>query len=149
MLVPADVSIKSTICPGSVYLFLEDSFEGCDKKHYFIVLNSNPLSDELLFLVWSKTLSEKVFLHIDEASLPMETFVDITGKCDWLANPTVVDCNSVIEKDISELISKLESGELKMIGTVSDEVLSSLIAGVLKSPLVDRHIQKLINPDII
>ena len=144
MLVPADVCIKSTIRPGSVYLFLEDSFEGCDKKHYVIVLNSNPLSDELLFLVWSKTLSEKVFLHIDSASLPIETFVDITGKCDWLAHPTVVDCNNVIEKDINELIGELESGELKMIGTVSEEILSSLISGVLISPLVDRRIQKII-----
>ncbi|PIR91746.1 hypothetical protein COU03_00675 [bacterium (Candidatus Gribaldobacteria) CG10_big_fil_rev_8_21_14_0_10_41_12] len=147
MIISPDVRIKSTIRSGSVYLFKEDSFENCNKKHYFIVLNSNPLSGELLFLVWAKTLSAKVYLYIDNSSLPLDTFVDITEQCDWCPNPTVVDCNNLIEKDISELIDKLKDKKLDMIGLVSVDTLKNLVAGVLKSPLVDRRIKKLLQVD--
>lgn len=144
MEISADIKIKSTIISGSVYLFKEDAFKNCDHSHYFIVLNRNPLSDRLLFLVWAKTLSENVFMHIDNSSLPPQTFVDVTTKCEWVSHPTIIDCNQIIEKDINEIINKLKNRKLKIIGTVQENVLDELINGALASPLVERRIKKLL-----
>jgi hypothetical protein len=140
----AELQIKSTLVSGSVYLFKEDQFKDCDHQHYFIVLNQNPLSDRLLCLVWAKTLSESVFLRIDNSDLPSQTFVDITTKCEWVSHPTIIDCNQIIEKDINEIIDKLENKKLKIIGEVDKTILGKLIEGALASPLVERRIKKLL-----
>lgn len=141
MLIPADVNIQSTVRSGSVFLFNEDSFN-CNKNHYFIVLNHQPLSDELLLLVWAKTLSEKVFLHMESGNLPYATFIDITNKHSWSKKPTVIDCNNVIEKSINLLVDKLKKNNSKLIDQVDNKILVKLRKAVIMSPLVERHIKK-------
>lgn len=137
----SDVNIKSTVQSGSVFLFNEDSL-GSDKNHYFIVLNHQPLSDELLLLVWARTLSEKVYIHIELSGLPYNTFVDITGKYNWSKKPTIIDCNKLIEKSIDILINKFEENKLTMIGQIDKNILVKLREGAINSPLVEGHIKK-------
>lgn len=141
MLISADVRIKSTVRSGSVFSFNEESF-GCDKNHCFIVLNHQPLSDELLLLVWARTLSIKMFSHMESSGLPYDTFVDITGQYDWSKNPTVINCNQLIEKSIDSLVNKLEKKQLRMVGLINNNTLIKLREGAIKSPTVERHIRK-------
>ena len=141
MLISADVKIKSTVRSGSVFLFNEESFR-CDKNHCFIVLNHQPLSDKLLLLVWARTLSIKVFSHMELSDLPYDTFVDITGQYSWSKNPTIINCNNVIERSINLLVDKLEKNNLKLIGQIDNEILVKLREGAIMSPLVERHIKK-------
>ena len=57
--IPPEVQVKSTIKPGTVYYFTEESFKS-EEPHYFIVINHDPVNDEVVLMVCASSKVEKV-----------------------------------------------------------------------------------------
>jgi hypothetical protein len=136
--IPPEVRIRSLIRTGSVYYFPEDTFSST-VRHFFIVLNSSPATDRVLLLVCSSSRIEAVKRR--RRHQPSQTIVEIakTEYADFTVN-SIVDCNTIIPKTISELASKLNSRELLCKTVMDASIVEKLRQGVLVSPLVaDEH----------
>ena len=90
--IPPEIQIKSTIQPGSVYYFVEDTFD-VNYPHFFVVINNNPLDDTIIFLVCSSSKIEKVKAR--RKNLP-QTIVEISAAeyCGF-SKDSIIDCNRV------------------------------------------------------
>lgn len=140
--VPPEVAIRSTIRLGSVYYFPEDSFQSSE-PHYFIILNTNPLEDEAIFLVCASSKINKVKQH--RSTCPYETLVEITP--DQYAGfrvATIIDCNKVFERSVEQLVDKLLKKKLKIKNEMATSIVEQLRRGVMNSPLVERRIKALL-----
>lgn len=140
--IPPEVQIRSTIRLGSVYYFPEDTFKSAE-PHYFIVINTDPQSDTVIFLVCASSQIEKVRRH--RRTCPSETLVEIAPNKypDFRVN-SLIDCNFVIVKSIDQLIEKLSLGTLKMKTEMDVSLVKRLRNGVISSPLVERRIKVLL-----
>ncbi|MCL0090254.1 hypothetical protein M1O54_07920 [Dehalococcoidia bacterium] len=142
MEVPPEVAIKATIRPGSVFYFLEDTLTS-DEPHYFIVINIDPLTDKTLVLVCASSQISKVRRR--RKNYPVETLVEITpaNYADFKVN-SIVDCNDVWEKTVSELVQKRSQGELQLKVQMETALIEKLRQGVLASQRVKNRIKTLL-----
>ena len=142
MEIPDDIQIKSTIRLGSVYYFPEDTFSS-PEPHYFIVLNTDPLSDTIIFLVCASSKIDNVKRR--RMTCPGDTLIEITPEqYPHFKFDTIIDCNSVMEKTIDQLVEKLSQGTLEMKTEMDVSIVEQLRAGVLNSPVVERRIKLLL-----
>lgn len=143
MQIPPEVHIRATIKEGAIYYFIEDSF-GSKEPHFFVVLNRNPLTDEILILVNATTKIEK--RREARKRLPPETLVEISSvDCSVLRENSLIDCNSITEKTVDTLIEKLGKSELRVcFEMLKPELLQRLREGVLASPIVIRAHKELL-----
>jgi len=136
------VQIRASIRSGSVYYFTEESFSSSE-PHYFIVLNHTPATDEVLLLVCSSSRIESVRRR--RRQVPKETLVEIShGEYPEFTVDSIIDCNSVITKNIEELVDKLKVRKLKFKTEIGIEIVRELRFGVLASPLVAEEIKDLL-----
>lgn len=143
MQIPPEVHIRATIKEGAIYYFIEDSF-GSKEPHFFVVLNRNPLTDEILILVNATTKIDK--RREARKRLPPETLVEISSvDCSVLRENSLIDCNSITEKTVDTLIEKLGKSELRVcFEMLKPELLQRLREGVLASPIVIRAHKELL-----
>jgi len=143
MEITAEIRLKATIRPGSVFYFKEDSWNA-EYSHNFVVLNYNPTTDDALILVGATTLDIKIFYRIK--NLPRETIVDVTkDSCPFVDKPSYFNCNNVIQKKIEHLVEKLNNGELMIRHDYLDNaILEKIRTGVKASPLVEKWIKNLL-----
>lgn len=142
--IPADIAIRSVLKSGAVFYFAEETFSS-DEPHFFIVLNKNPLGDSVIFMVSTTSKVEERTNWAERAGVSAETLVKVDGsRCSFLTKSSVMNCNDIVRKPLQSLIDKFQNRELGLKGEVSDEVLSEIISGVKKSPLVDEYTKELI-----
>lgn len=142
--IPPEVRVKGGLKAGTVYYFKEETHEEEAPAHYFVVLNTNPLSDKILVLVCAS--SQIANVKRIRSSLPAETLVEVTpSEHPDFTRATIFDCNNVYEKTIEQLIKKLESGQL---GTHNSEMAPAIVAKLKEaakaSPLVKRELKELL-----
>lgn len=135
--ISSDIQIKSTIKPGSVYYFVEDSIKS-GEPHYFIVINNNPKTEKIIILVCSSSRIDTVKYR--RKHIP-KTLVDIakTEYKDFSKN-SIVDCNEIFEKTIDQIVQKLKSGELKTKSDMDSSIVEEIRQAVINSPIVDQEI---------
>ncbi len=141
MNIPPEVQLKATLRSGSVYYFIETTFASRE-PHYFIVLNHHPATDDVLILVCSSSQKERVKRR--RRGLPAATLVEIS-QAEYKDFPTaasIVDCNYVVQKTVSQLLAKIEQGELKFKSVMDNALVDKLRNGVLASPVVAEDIKK-------
>ncbi len=145
MRIPARIRILMGVKTGSVYYFEEESLSS-DEPHYFIVLNKNPRTDEILILVCASSQVEKRRQIIKKLDFPEETLVAVSpSEYQLFTKETVVDCNRVFEKSAQSLIEKLEQNELKPCReSMSEEIIQRLIKGVSASNQVSGNVKKML-----
>lgn len=145
MEIPPEIAIKNTIKPGSVYYFCEESFKTAH-PHYFVVLNTKPLEDNLAVLVCAVTLDMKTIEAKERLGYKRgETLFDVApSECPIFKHPTLFDCNVIFIKTLQVLIEKLNNGDLVLKGKISDELLEKLKIGALASRQVEHRYKKLI-----
>ena len=143
--VPARVRILATIQTGSVYYFEEERLAS-NEPHYFVVLNKDPRTEELLILVCASSQVEKRQQIIQKLGFPQETLVLIShAEYSLFTKDTVIDCNRAFEKTPQSLIEKLEQDKLKVCAQImSEDIIKKLIRGVLASSQVSEKIQRLL-----
>lgn len=135
--IPPEIQIKSTIKPGSVYYFVEETLSS-NEPHYFIVINKNPHSDRIILLVCS---SSQIKITKYRRRYLKETLVEITKEqYEGFTRDSIVDCNDVFDKTIDQIILKLKKGELKPKREMDISIVEKLRNAVCKSPSVDPDI---------
>jgi hypothetical protein len=134
--------LKLTLRAGSVYYFQERKLTS-PEPHYFIVVNQEPFSRQLLVLtvVSSKVDNVKRLRQ----GLP-GTLVEIGPKdYDELKVPSVVDCNVVFNKALSELAEKIQRKEVVYKKDLPPDILNAIRLGIKASPLVEDEIKRLLD----
>lgn len=143
MEIPARVRILASIKSGSVFYFADSELTSTD-PHYFVVLNKDPRTEDLLILVCASSQVEKRKQAASLLGFPEETLVFISpSECSLFTKNTVIDCNRAFEKTPQSLIEKLEGGNLRVCEEImSEEIVSSLKSGVLASKQISETIKK-------
>ena len=120
--IPADVQLKSTIRAGSVYYFPAFSK---NRRHFFIVMNIDPLNDSLIYLLCSSEQIQKV--RDRNWGSPSETLVEISPReYKGFTARSIVDCNKVHKQPLNQLIGKLSKGDLELLPKMSDRLVEKL-----------------------
>jgi len=110
--VPPEIAIRATIKPGSVYYFTEGSFSSSE-PHYFIVLNSDPLNDQVILLVCASSKIDKVMKR--RKTCPEETLIKVNSvQYPDFPVDSIIDCNSILQVTITKLVEKLSKRELRL-----------------------------------
>lgn len=144
MEIPAEIRIKATIQRGAVYYFSNESPQfKSDEPHYYIVLNKNPLTEQILYLVCASSQLEKAKERVATRKFPESTLVFVSPEeYAHFSKETVISCNSVFDYDLQVLTQKLDEKKLRVCAPLPDDTVKSLIAGVLDSPMVQRKIKR-------
>ena len=133
--------IRLTLRAGSVYYFVDRSLNS-PEPHYFIVVNRDPIDQEVLILNVITSKVDKV-RHF-RAALPGTLVALDPADYDELSRPSIVDCNNVFRRNLAELIDMTVHGAVEAKQQVPDHILSALRTAILASPLVEQEIKDLV-----
>jgi len=145
--IPARVRILGAIQTGSVFYFEEETITSTE-PHYFVVLNKNPRTEEVLVLVCASSQVDKRKQAIQRLGFPQETLVFVSPtEYVLFKKDTVIDCNRAYERTPQSLIEKLEQGKLKVCTEIMAEtIVQQLLQGVMASPQVAERVKQLLMP---
>lgn len=145
MEIPARVRILGAIKTGSVFYFEEEAISSTE-PHYFVVLNKNPHTEEVLVLVCASSQVDKRKQVIQRLGFPLETLVFVSPtEYPLFTKDTVIDCNRAYEKTPQSLIEKLEQGKLKVCTEImADAIVQQFLAGVMVSPQVTERVKQIL-----
>lgn len=110
-MVPPDIDskLRLTLREGSVYYFTERTLTSA-LPHYFIVVNAEPVAQQLLLLSVVTSKVEEVRRRRAEC---LETLVEISPEIfDILTKPSIVDCNSLKTIPLAEFNARFVRGEI-------------------------------------
>ena len=143
--IPAHIRILATLKTGSVYYFEEERLSS-KEPHYFIVLNKEPRTDSVLFLVCGSSQIEKRKNAIQKLGFPKETLVIVSpAECPCFSKETAIDCNTIIDKRIESVIEKLNLKELRICDeSIPDKIVKKLVRGALMSTQIQEVVKKCI-----
>ena len=134
--------LRLTLRPGTVYYFQHRDLTSV-APHYFIVVNSSPVADQVLLLAVAS--SKIATVHQRRRHLPPETLVEITPtEYGELTLPSIVDCNQVFRRSLAELIADWGAGNLKHKADLPPTLLARIQAGIKLSPLVEAEAKSFI-----
>ncbi|MBE0481518.1 MAG: hypothetical protein IBX68_11140 [Dehalococcoidia bacterium] len=143
--IPPDAQIRSTIRPGSVFYFVEETLHST-KPHFFIVVNPEPLTDRVVILACSSSQIRKVQKR--RRTCPPASLVSITpAEYPDFSVDSIIDCNFVLEKTIEQLVEKLSQRKLRMKTQMAAPLVERLRAGILQSPVIERRIKKVLRQE--
>jgi hypothetical protein len=145
MEIPARVRILGAIRTGSVFYFEEEAISSAE-PHFFVVLNKNPRTEEVLVLVCASSQVEKRKQAIQRLGFPATTLVFVSPtEYVLFKKDTVIDCNRAYEKTPQSLVEKLEQGKLKVCTEIMAEaIVQQLLQGVMASPQVAERVKQLL-----
>lgn len=110
-MVPPDIDskLRLTLREGSVYYFTERTLTSA-LPHYFIVVNAEPVAQQLLLLSVVTSKVEEVRRRRAER---LDTLVEISPEIyDILTKPSIVDCNSLKTIPLAEFNARFVRGEI-------------------------------------
>jgi hypothetical protein len=127
---------------GTVYYFSDLNIKS-GEPHYNVILNKNPKSESFIIFVPATTLD--IWSAQSAQKFPRETIVDVTETdCPFLNRVSLFDCNRPIIRHIDVLKAKALSGELKIKGQASIEIVEKLRNGIKMSKLVTTRAKKIL-----
>jgi hypothetical protein len=126
---------------GSVFYFQAREMLS-EKPHFFVVVNADPLRDELLLLTVFTSQIDKVRQRNRERP---ETVVEF-GPADFapLDRPTAVDGNVIVRRSLSEMADLVRRKEIGYHPDLSPELLGRIRAALLSSPVIEDEDKELI-----
>jgi hypothetical protein len=128
--------IRLSLRSGTVY-YMEDRALTSVQPHYFIVVNADPLADEVLLLTVASSQIDAVKRR--RAKEPVSTVVEISEH-DYaeFTKASIIDCNQVFTKSLQDLCEQWRRKEIVSKWDVPKEILAKLQQGVLDSRLVSE-----------
>ena len=103
-------TLRLTLREGSVYYFAERHLTS-PEPHYFIVVNSDPLAQQVLVL--SVVTSKVDDVKLRRKACP-ETLVELAPDIfDVLKKPSVVDCNDLKQVPLAEFNARFVRKEIR------------------------------------
>lgn len=147
MEIPPKISIPICIEQGSIYLYhlnrVNNDGSLYEGDRFFIVLNTNPKTDEVLILTTITKKAEKQKAFIKRIGEDPDTLVPITpSDFSALSQNSVVNCNSYYQISLADLIKKIEDGGKIFTHKLPKNVIDALISGVLKSNQVPPDVKE-------
>jgi PemK-like, MazF-like toxin of type II toxin-antitoxin system len=145
--IPPKISIPICIEQGSIYLYCLDTKnkDGTSYKgsRFFIVLNANPKTDEVLVLTTITTKIDKQREFVKRIGEDAGTLVTITmSDFPRLTQDSVVNCNNFYQISLKGLIKKIEDGGKIFRDKLSKNVIDALTSGMLKSNQVPPDVKE-------
>lgn len=135
------MELKLGLRAGSVFYFHAREMLS-EKPHFFVVVNADPLRDELLLLTVFTSQIDKVRLRNRERP---ETVVEF-GPADFapLDRPTAVDGNVIVRRQLSEMTDLVRRKEIGYHPDLPAELLARIRAALLSSPVIEDEDKDLI-----
>lgn len=110
-MVPPDIDLKLrlTLREGTVYYFTERTLTSAE-PHYFIVVNADPLTQQVLLLSVVTSKVEEVKRRRADC---LATVVELSPESfDVLTKPSIVDCNSLKTIPLAEFNERFVRKEI-------------------------------------
>jgi len=105
-----DLKLRLSLREGTVYYFVHHSLTS-PEPHYFIVVNSDPLTQKVLLLAVGTSQIKTVKLRRKAC---LETLVELTPKdFDVLTKPSIVDCNDLKEVPLTEFNARFMAKQIQ------------------------------------
>jgi hypothetical protein len=105
-----DLKLRLTLREGSVYYFAERSLTS-PEPHYFIVVNSDPLAQQVLVL--SVVTSQVENVKLRRKACP-ETLVELAPEVfGVLKKPSIVDCNDLKQVPLADFNARFVRKEIR------------------------------------
>lgn len=133
---PVPLEIRLSLRAGTVYYMADRNLTSL-QPHYFVVVNSNPLGDEILLLAVASSQIDSVKRR--RFREPDNTIVEISA-ADYadFTKDTIIDCNQVFTKSLIDLCEQWRRKEIVPKQDIPKEILARLQQGVLESRLVSE-----------
>jgi hypothetical protein len=133
-----DLKLRLTLREGSVYYFAERHLTS-PEPHYFVVVNSDPLAQQVLLLSIITSKVEDVKLR--RKACP-ETLVEIAPDTfDVLKKPSIVDCNDPRQIPLTEFNAQFVRKEIRYF----DKDLPVALRKALRKAI---HNSKILTPEM-
>lgn len=121
-----------TFCQGAVY-FMPTRVRS-PKYHYCIVMNENPVADELVLLEIISSQVEKTKRRISLQQHYASSVIEMdSATVAFLHKPSVVDCNTCLECPKELFVQDLKEPRATYAGQLSQDLLNSLIKEMIRS----------------
>lgn len=146
--IPANTTVPVCIEQGSVYLYsinkLNNDGTTYAGSRFFIVLNTNPKTDQVLVMVTATTKIIEQERYVSSIGESKDTIVRITPK-DFspLSAESIVNCNNIYEISLVDLVGKIDAGGKVFFEKLPKDIVSSLVTGALISNQVSTEHKKL------
>jgi hypothetical protein len=139
---PLPWELRVTLRPGTVYYFQHRALTSAE-PHYFIIVNSDPIGDQVLLLAVASSKIGSVRQR--RRNLPCETLVEIapTDYAEFKL-PSIVDCNRVFRKSLGELVADWKAGTVTPKDDLPAPLLARIQTGIKLSPQVEDEAKALI-----
>lgn len=126
---------------GSVFYFQAREMLS-EKPHFFVVVNADPLRDELLLLTVFTSQIDKVRQRNRERP---ETVVEF-GPAEFapLDRPTAVDGNVIVRRSLSEMADLVRRKEISYHPDLPADLLCRIRTALLSSPVIEDEDKDLI-----
>ncbi len=114
-MVPPDIDskLRLTLREGAVYYFTERTLTSA-LAHYFIVVNAEPVTQQVLLL---SVVTSKVEDVKRRRADRLDTLVELSPEIfDVLNKPSIVDCNSLKTIPLGEFNTRFVRGEIGCFG---------------------------------
>lgn len=126
--------IRVSLRQGTVYYMAERNLTSA-QPHYFIVVNADPLGDEVLLLTVASSQIDTVKRRCSRE--PESTVVEI-NEADYadFTKDSVIDCNRVFTKSLADLCAQWHRKEIVPKLDIPKDIFERLKQGILDSRLV-------------
>lgn len=105
-----DLKLRLSLREGTVYYFTHHSLTS-PEPHYFIVVNSDPLTQKVLLLAVVTSQIKTVKLRRKAC---LDTLVEITPEVfDVLTKPSIVDCNDLKEVPLADFNARFVANRIR------------------------------------
>jgi hypothetical protein len=105
-----DFKLRLSLREGTVYYFIHHSVLS-PEPHYFIVVNSDPLTQRVLLLAVVTSQIGKVRLRRKTC---LDTLVELTpATFDVLTKPSIVDCNDLKEVPLADFNARFVAKKIQ------------------------------------
>jgi len=139
------LEIRLSLRPGTVYYMAERHLTSV-QPHYFIVVNRDPLGEELLLLAVYSSQVENVKRRRSRED--GSTVVEISAsEYVEFTKETVIDCNQVFTKSLQDLCAQWSRKEVVAKQDLPGDLLKAVQKGVLASRLVSEKDKEKIRPE--
>ena len=137
-----DSKLQLTLREGSVYYFTERSLTSAE-PHYFIVVNSNPIAQELLLL---GVVTSKVAEVKQRRRGSAETLVEISPRdFEIFRKLSIIDCNDLKQIQLVEFNARFVRNEIRYFNKDLPASLRNAVRRAIHaSPIVPEEIKTLV-----
>ena len=135
------LELRVGLRPGSVYYFRSRELTS-ERPHFFIVVNRDPIGSQLLLLT---IVTSNIADARTRNRSRLQTIVEITpAEYREFKVRSVVDCNVVLEKPLSELSGMVRRNEVRYHCDLPAEIFAKIKTAILASPLVPDELKQML-----